>query len=86
MARNATGETWDSWSSGGTHLHDRDNKFCSVFRGDARGWWYKTDSTPGAQSKPECVRREMTKDNLLCSPEGLTDRENVRNLKTNYPL
>jgi len=59
MARNATGETWDSWSSGGTHLHDRDNKFCSVFRGDARGWWYKTDSTPGAQSKPECVPREM---------------------------
>src|SRR5215469_12180784 len=27
--------------------------------GDDRGWWYKTDSTPGAQSKPECVRREM---------------------------
>src|SRR5215469_18736592 len=27
--------------------------------GDARGWWYKTDSTPGAESKPECVRREM---------------------------
>src|SRR5215469_7880207 len=27
--------------------------------GDARGWWYKTDSTPGAQSKPECVRRKM---------------------------
>jgi hypothetical protein len=27
--------------------------------GDARGWWYKTDSTPGAEFKSEYLRREM---------------------------
>jgi hypothetical protein len=27
--------------------------------GNARGWWYKTDSTPSAESKPECLRQKM---------------------------
>jgi hypothetical protein len=59
MARNATGETRGFLEQRRYALHDRDTKFCSVFRATLAGRWYKTDSTPGAGSKPECVCREM---------------------------
>jgi hypothetical protein len=59
MARNATGDAWGFLNQRRYALHDRDTKFCSVFRATLAAWWYKTDSTPGAESKPECLRREM---------------------------
>jgi hypothetical protein len=59
LARNAKGETWGFLDQRRYALHDRDTKFCSVFRGDAKGWRHQTDSTSGAESKPECVRRKM---------------------------
>jgi hypothetical protein len=40
-------------------LHDRDTKFCSVFRATPAARGIKPDSTPGAESKPEFVRRKM---------------------------
>jgi hypothetical protein len=58
MARNATGESWGFLDQRRYALHDRDTKFCSQSR-DAEGWRHTTDSTPGAQSEPEPVRRKM---------------------------
>jgi hypothetical protein len=57
MARNATGDTWGFLEQRRYALRDRDTKFC--VSDDPRGRWYKTDSTPGAESKPECLRRKM---------------------------
>jgi hypothetical protein len=59
MARNATGESWGFLDQRRYALHDRDSKFCSLFRANAAGWWHKTDSTPCTKSKPEPVRRKM---------------------------
>jgi len=57
MARNATGETWGLLDQRRYVLHDRDTKFCSLFRATPEGWGHKTDSTPRTKSQPECVRR-----------------------------
>jgi hypothetical protein len=59
MARNSTGEEWGFLEQRRYVLHERDTKFCSVFRDTLAGWWHKTDSTSGVKSEPECLCRKM---------------------------
>ena len=53
MARNATSESWGFLDQRRYVLHDRNTKFCLVFRADASGWRDKTGSTPSAQPQFE---------------------------------
>jgi putative transposase len=38
MAGNPTGEPWESLDQRRFALHDRDTKFCSLFRATLKGW------------------------------------------------
>jgi hypothetical protein len=59
MARNATGETWGFLKQRRYAFARSRHEVLLGVSGNARGRWYKTDSTPGAESKSECLRREM---------------------------
>ena len=59
MARNATGETWGFLHQRQYALHDRDTKFCRLFRETLKGWRLRTDSTAGTQPQFKFLCRTL---------------------------
>ena len=59
MARNATGESWGSLDQRWYVLHDRDSKFCSLFRATLKAGGIKPIPLPARSPNLKRVRRKM---------------------------
>jgi hypothetical protein len=59
MARNATGESWGFLDQRRYALHDRDAKFCSLFRATLTAGGIQPIQLPARSPNLNAVRREM---------------------------